>query len=513
MKRKAFTLVELMVVISIIAIVAAMVIPAVTAARRKAEAPSPAITPAAAPLAKPAKYFTDTTETLPPAVARSFNEKLAQLERDTTAQVLVYMAGTLPAGQNLEDLCNRTFKAWGVGQAGKNNGLVLFIFKDSRVLRVETGYGLEGRIPDAVSKRLTSELVTPRFKAGDYAGGISAAISEIDRLVRLEAGKGGAAAAAPLTNSQPSQTALAGAGSLSSSSSLSPTGSSLTLPSPSLSSTQGQVRVVPAVQRVTVGGQAVAAPPVAAAPPADGDASFFVGAVVAVLLCLAAGFCIAWRTAKGAVNEVKEDAASARGDAQELRVRLSRQVAAASQYEARANELQKQLNNAGNLAWLTAPATAGWWWHKTAPGAPPKPVWADPSVFSPPGHWAKVLEPTNEPEVPREKIKRKSNLAAAVMAGAVSAAAVGLVGAASRSNSDESRRRRERDEAAARRRREDEEETRRRRRNSDDDGSRSSSFNSFSSGSSDSGSSSSSSSSSFDSGGGSSGGGGSSDSW
>src|SRR6185503_12029589 len=101
-------------------------------------------------------------------------------------QVLVYVDAHVPAGTTLEESANRAFKAWGVGQKGKDNGVLFVVFLDDRVMRLEVGYGLEGALPDARAKQITSEVVKPRFKTGDFTGGIESGAQAVVAAARGE---------------------------------------------------------------------------------------------------------------------------------------------------------------------------------------------------------------------------------------------------------------------------------------------------------------------------------------
>jgi uncharacterized protein len=121
---------------------------------------------------------------------RALNERLAQFERDTSNQVLVVVERRLPADTTLEEYANAAFHAWGVGQKGRNNGVVFFAFVDDRKMRIEVGYGLEGPIPDARANQIISLKVAPFFRRGDYTGGVEAAADEMMKAARGEALQG-----------------------------------------------------------------------------------------------------------------------------------------------------------------------------------------------------------------------------------------------------------------------------------------------------------------------------------
>jgi uncharacterized protein len=139
---------------------------------------------------RPARYATDLTGRLPAARVSSLNERLAAFERQTSTQVLIYVDSRVPANTTLDEFANRAFKEWGIGQKGKDNGVLFVVFLDDRVMRIEVGYGLEGALPDARAKQITSDFVKPRFKAGDYAGGVEAAADQIMAAARGEPYRG-----------------------------------------------------------------------------------------------------------------------------------------------------------------------------------------------------------------------------------------------------------------------------------------------------------------------------------
>jgi uncharacterized protein len=124
--------------------------------------------------AKPERYVTDRPNVLGPGGAEALNAKLEQFERDTSNQVLVWIDEKVPEGFTLEDFTVRAAQKWGAGQKQEDNGAVLFVFTGDRKLRIEVGYGLEGAIPDATAHRIIEDEIVPRFRAGDYPGGIDA---------------------------------------------------------------------------------------------------------------------------------------------------------------------------------------------------------------------------------------------------------------------------------------------------------------------------------------------------
>jgi uncharacterized protein len=120
-------------------------------------------------------------------------------EEKTSNQVVVLTLPTL-GGESIEDYATRAFETWKLGQAGKDNGVLLIVVPNDRRMRIEVGYGLEGTLPDAVAARVIRERMTPRFRSGDYDGGVIDGVSAI--VDRLEGrASDGAGADAPAASS------------------------------------------------------------------------------------------------------------------------------------------------------------------------------------------------------------------------------------------------------------------------------------------------------------------------
>ncbi len=117
--------------------------------------------------------------TIIPLDARGAIEaKLAELEAKSGIQLVVATVATLE-GQEIEPYANQLFRAWGLGQKDKNNGVLLLVAPNERRVRIEVGYGLEGTLTDALSKIIIVNAITPRFKAGDFGGGIARGVDDI----------------------------------------------------------------------------------------------------------------------------------------------------------------------------------------------------------------------------------------------------------------------------------------------------------------------------------------------
>lgn len=122
----------------------------------------------------PRDHFNDYAGVVSTATARRLNAELAQFERDTSNQIVVAIYRELPARAEVADYAVRTAQAWAVGTKEKKNGAVLFFFMQSHDIRIVTGYGLEGVLPDALCKRIIENEIVPRFRSGEFDAGVSA---------------------------------------------------------------------------------------------------------------------------------------------------------------------------------------------------------------------------------------------------------------------------------------------------------------------------------------------------
>src|SRR5437764_11391051 len=133
---------------------------------------------------KPTHYVTDRAGVV--TNAKALDEKLAQFERDTSDQILVYVDQHLPPDTTIEEMGSEAMRKWGVGQKGKDNGAILFVFIADRKMRIEVGYGLEGALTDAKSRNIIETVIKPHFKGGDYSAGINDGVSAIIATIRGE---------------------------------------------------------------------------------------------------------------------------------------------------------------------------------------------------------------------------------------------------------------------------------------------------------------------------------------
>lgn len=151
---------------------------------------------------------TDLTATLSADQVRALDGRLRRIEANSSAQVAILLVPTTQP-ERIEQYAMRVAEAWKLGhKAGSvrdpnaaDQGLLLLVAKNDRKVRLEVGYGLEGKIPDAIARRIIDETITPYFKRADFAGGLAAGVQRIEAL--LAADGAGASKPAPRVVRQP----------------------------------------------------------------------------------------------------------------------------------------------------------------------------------------------------------------------------------------------------------------------------------------------------------------------
>ncbi len=127
----------------------------------------------------------DFTNTLSFQEWQEVDRLLKSYEDTTSTQVVVLMVNTLD-GESIEEYANKTFALNKIGQAKKDNGVLLVIAKQDHKVRIEVGYGLEGALTDAISAQIIDKEIRPHFRADNYFGGIVTGVDAIIRTTRGE---------------------------------------------------------------------------------------------------------------------------------------------------------------------------------------------------------------------------------------------------------------------------------------------------------------------------------------
>jgi len=125
---------------------------------------------------------TDLTDTLAGEQKSALEQALRSFEARKGSQVEVLIVPST-APETIEQYALRVAEQWKLGRKNVDDGALLVVAKDDRTLRIEVGYGLEGALTDAACKRIISEIIVPRFRQGDFYGGITAGVDQILRVI------------------------------------------------------------------------------------------------------------------------------------------------------------------------------------------------------------------------------------------------------------------------------------------------------------------------------------------
>src|ERR1700712_204598 len=134
---------------------------------------------------KSTTLVTDFTNTLSGEEKQLLEAKLATFNDSTSTQIAVVILKSV--GQyDINDYGQKLGRAWGIGQKSKNNGVLVLVAMGDRKVSIQTGYGAEGALPDVITQEIIQNDIKPRFKAGDYYGGLDAATTDIIKYTKGE---------------------------------------------------------------------------------------------------------------------------------------------------------------------------------------------------------------------------------------------------------------------------------------------------------------------------------------
>lgn len=131
------------------------------------------------------KLVTDLTQTLSAGQIADLENKLVAFDDSTSNQVAVVIVKSV-GDYDINEYALALGRKWGIGGKDKNNGVILLVALGDRKVAIQTGYGLEGALPDVYTRRIIDNDIKPFFKAGDYYGGINAGTDSIIALVKGE---------------------------------------------------------------------------------------------------------------------------------------------------------------------------------------------------------------------------------------------------------------------------------------------------------------------------------------
>jgi len=128
----------------------------------------------------------DDAGVIPAATRQNLDAKLKDLEDKSGIQLVVATVKSLQGG-DIETFANQLFRTWKLGEAKKNNGVLLLVAPTERKVRIDVGYGLEGTLTDALASVIIAGAIVPRFKTGDYAGGVERGVDGIISVLTTDA--------------------------------------------------------------------------------------------------------------------------------------------------------------------------------------------------------------------------------------------------------------------------------------------------------------------------------------
>lgn len=131
---------------------------------------------------KPTGYVNDYTSTLSQDTRVSLENLLTEFKNSGAGEISIVIIPALN-GDSLEEYSITLAREWGIGQKGKDNGALLLVVKESHDIRIEVGYGFEGDLTDAKSHRIIDEVISPRFKEGNFNAGVTNGVKEMIGVV------------------------------------------------------------------------------------------------------------------------------------------------------------------------------------------------------------------------------------------------------------------------------------------------------------------------------------------
>lgn len=134
---------------------------------------------------KSTTLVTDYTNTLSAGDKQRLEDKLVAFDDSTSTQIAIVIMRSV-GEYDIGEYAIKLGRAWGIGRQGKNNGVLILVAKEDRKLTIQTGYGVEGALPDAVTRQIRENDINPRFREGDFYGGLNAGVDQIIKYTKGE---------------------------------------------------------------------------------------------------------------------------------------------------------------------------------------------------------------------------------------------------------------------------------------------------------------------------------------
>ncbi|MFD2717932.1 TPM domain-containing protein [Hymenobacter monticola] len=137
------------------------------------------------PRPNPPRLVNDLAGLMQPAEAEALERKLVAYDDSTSSQIAVVTVPSL-GGDEIANYAQNLYESWGIGRKGKNNGILILVAQQEHQARIQTGYGLEGAVPDAIAKRIISNTLVPAFRENQYYAGLDRGTDQLIALAKGE---------------------------------------------------------------------------------------------------------------------------------------------------------------------------------------------------------------------------------------------------------------------------------------------------------------------------------------
>ena len=137
------------------------------------------------PRPNPPRLVNDLAHLMQPAEVEALEQKLSAYNDSTSSQIAVVTVSSLD-GDEIADYAQKLYESWGIGRKGKNNGILVLVAQQEHAARIQTGYGLEGAVPDALAKRIISNVLVPAFRQNQFYAGLDRATDQLIALAKGE---------------------------------------------------------------------------------------------------------------------------------------------------------------------------------------------------------------------------------------------------------------------------------------------------------------------------------------
>ncbi len=133
----------------------------------------------------PPRLVNDLAGLMQPQEVAALEQKLVAYDDSTSSQIAVVTVPNLD-GNDIADYAQKLYESWGIGRKGKDNGILVLVAQQEHLARIQTGYGLEGAVPDALAKRIISNTLVPAFKQNQYYAGLDRGTDQLISLAKGE---------------------------------------------------------------------------------------------------------------------------------------------------------------------------------------------------------------------------------------------------------------------------------------------------------------------------------------